>query len=167
MQPGESCEVRNGKRTPPEEVQQERAIRSRLISRFAADVALLQRTTTENRKEAGTGKRPFVLHLTISSRYGNFKSVRIVSEKRIRQFIEREPRSAEAIWHLVDAIESASWRNPADLKATFASASFVGDLAIFNVGGNKYRIAAFVHYRKQIVYIKRIGRHEEYDQWDL
>jgi mRNA-degrading endonuclease HigB of HigAB toxin-antitoxin module len=25
----------------------------------------------------------------------------------------------------------------------------------------------FVHYRKQIVYIKRIGAHEEYDKWDL
>jgi mRNA interferase HigB len=38
---------------------------------------------------------------------------------------------------------------------------------VFNVGGNKYRIEAFVHYRRQIVYIKRIGTHEEYDTWDL
>jgi mRNA-degrading endonuclease HigB of HigAB toxin-antitoxin module len=38
-----------------------------------------------------------------------------------------------------DAIESETWRNPGDLKRTFASASFVGDLTIFNVGGNKYR----------------------------
>jgi mRNA interferase HigB len=53
------------------------------------------------------------------------------------------------------------------LKATFASASFIGDLTVFNVGGKKYRIAAFVHYRKQIVYIKRIGPHREYDEWDL
>jgi mRNA interferase HigB len=71
------------------------------------------------------------------------------------------------MWHWVDAVESAAWRNPGDLKAAFASVSFVGDLMVFNVGGNKYRIAAFVHYRKQIVYIKRIGTHEEYDKWDL
>ena len=45
--------------------------------------------------------------------------------------------------------------------------SFVGGLTVFNVGGNEYRVAAFVHYRKQVVYIKRIGDHEEYDQWDL
>ena len=38
---------------------------------------------------------------------------------------------------------------------------------VFDVGGNKYRIAAFVHYRKQIVYVKRIGTHKEYDKWDL
>jgi len=93
--------------------------------------------------------------------------VRIVSEKRIREFIEREPRSGEALWHWVDAIESAAWNNPRELKVTFGSASFVGDLTVFNIGGNKYRIAAFVHYRAQIVYIKRIGTHEEYDKWEL
>ena len=93
--------------------------------------------------------------------------LRIVTERRIREFIERDPRSAEAIWRWADTVESAIWRNPADLKAMFASASFVGDLTVFNIGGNKWRIAVFVHYRKQIVYIKRIGAHEEYDKWDL
>jgi len=92
--------------------------------------------------------------------------VRIVTEKRIRDFI-RQPRSAEAMWHWVDAIESAFWGNPGDLKHAFASASFVGDLTVFNVGGNKFRIAAFVHYPKQIVFIRRIGTHEEYGKWDL
>ena len=38
---------------------------------------------------------------------------------------------------------------------------------MFNVGGNKYRIGTFIHYRKQIVYIKTIGTHKEYDKWDL
>lgn len=93
--------------------------------------------------------------------------MRIVTGKRIHEFIGREPRSAGAMWRWVDAIESGTWRNPGDLKATFASVSFVGDLAVFNVGGNRYRIAVFVHYRKQIVFIKRIGTHEEYDKWDL
>ena len=93
--------------------------------------------------------------------------MRVVTEKRIRDFIEREPRSADAMWQWVDAIEAANWRNPGDLKRTFASASFIGDLTVFNVGGNKYRIAAFVHYRKRIVFIKRIGAHKEYDKWDL
>jgi len=53
------------------------------------------------------------------------------------------------------------------LKRTFVSASFVGDLTFFNVGGIKYRIAAFVHYGQQIVYVKRIETHKEYDKWYL
>ena len=48
----------------------------------------------------------------------------------------------------------------------FGSAPFVGDLTVFNVGGNKFRIAALAHYRAQIVYIKRIGTHEDYDKWE-
>jgi mRNA interferase HigB len=71
------------------------------------------------------------------------------------------------MWHWVDAVECAFWSHPGDLKRTFAAASFIGDQTVFNVGGNKYRIAAFVHYRKQIVYVKRIGTHEEYDEWEL
>ena len=93
--------------------------------------------------------------------------MRVVSEKRIREFIQREPQSANALWHWVDVIESGSCLNPGDLKATWASASFVSDLTVFNIGGNKYRIAAFIHYRNQIVYINRIGTHGEYDRWDL
>ena len=98
---------------------------------------------------------------------GTYDGVRVVTERRIREFIERDPRSAEAMWRWVDAIQSGSWRNPGELRGTFASVSFVGDLAVFNVGGNKYRIAAFVHYAKQIVYVKSVGTHKEYDKWDL
>jgi mRNA interferase HigB len=90
-----------------------------------------------------------------------------VSERRIREFIAREPRAAHAMWRWAEVVESAAWRTPADLKATFASASLTGDLTVFDVGGNKYRIAAFVHYRKQILFVKRIGVHEEYDKWEL
>ena len=93
--------------------------------------------------------------------------LRIVSEKRIREFIEREPRSSDVMWRWIDVIESSNWRSPADLKASFRVASFVGDLTVFNVGGNNYRIVAFVQYRKQIVYAKRIDTHKEYDTWDL
>jgi mRNA interferase HigB len=91
----------------------------------------------------------------------------IVTEKRIREFIEREPLSIEPIASWIETIRNAVWASPAELKATFAHASFIGDLTVFNLGGNKYRLVAFVHYRAQIVYIKRIGTHKEYDTWKL
>jgi len=61
----------------------------------------------------------------------------------------------------------SNWRNPGELKASFSAASFVGDLIVFNACGNHYRIVALVHYRKQIVYVKKIGTHKEYDKWNL
>ena len=90
-----------------------------------------------------------------------------MTEKRIREFIERS--RVPPVRCGAGSIPSSpgDWRNPGELKGTFASASLVGALTVFNVGGNKYRIAAFVHYRKQIVFIKEIGTHEEYDKWEL
>ena len=68
-------------------------------------------------------------------------------------------------WHGVT--KRAVWRHLVDVRADFPHADAVGLFTVFNIGGNKWRIAVFVHYRKQIVYIKRIGAHEEYDKWDL
>ena len=81
----------------------------------------------------------------------------------------RFPKAAEPLQHWANAVQAAAWKNPGVLKAYFGSADFVGDLTVFNVGGNKYRLIAFVHYLRQIVYIKQILTHEEYDEgeWKL
>ena len=77
--------------------------------------------------------------------------------------------AAEPLQHWANAVQAAAWKNPGALKADFGSADFVGDLTVFNVGGNKYRLIAFVHYLRQIVYIKHILTREEYDEgeWKL
>ena len=35
---------------------------------------------------------------------------------------------------------------------------------MFNVGGNKYRVIAFVHYRHKAIYIKDVLTHKDYDK---
>jgi len=37
-------------------------------------------------------------------------------------------------------------------------------LTVFDVGGNKYRLIACVRFEKQIVYIKAVLTHREYDK---
>jgi mRNA interferase HigB len=37
---------------------------------------------------------------------------------------------------------------------------------VFNIGGNKYRIIAAVHYRGQRIFVRFIGTHAEYDKID-
>ena len=47
------------------------------------------------------------------------------------------------------------------------NASFVGsDWVVFNVGGNKYRLVVAVKYSAQLVFIRFVGTHEEYDGID-
>lgn len=53
-----------------------------------------------------------------------------------------------------------------DLRATFASADYVDGLTVFNVGGNKYRLIAAIHYNRRKVFIRAILTHADYDQGD-
>ena len=41
-----------------------------------------------------------------------------------------------------------------------------GGRAIFNIGGNKYRLVAAVHYRGKRIYVRFIGTHRDYEKID-
>jgi mRNA interferase HigB len=90
--------------------------------------------------------------------------VRVISRKAIREFAERSPDALQALQHWANTVESVDWASPADLRLTFNTADFVGDLTVFDVGGNKYRVIAFVHYRRKIVFIKNVLTHKTYDK---
>src|SRR5260370_38154663 len=65
-------------------------------------------------------------------------------------------------WHRT--MESVNFADFNDLRATFASADYVDGLTVFNVGGNKYRLIASIHYNRRKVYIRAILTHAEYDR---
>jgi mRNA interferase HigB len=46
----------------------------------------------------------------------------------------------------------------------FPSADQVGKLTVFNIGGNKVRLIASVHYNRHKLYIRAVLTHAEYDQ---
>ena len=65
-------------------------------------------------------------------------------------------------------VSEADWARPADVKASFRSASFVrNNRVVFNIAGNKYRIVARVNYPYRVVYIRFVGTHEQYDAIDV
>lgn len=51
-----------------------------------------------------------------------------------------------------------------ELRATFASADYVDGLTVFNIGGNKYRLIASIHYNRRKVYIREVLTHEAYNR---
>ena len=61
----------------------------------------------------------------------------------------------------------AAWRGPADVKRDFGTASILRDgRAVFNIGGNKYRLVVWINYPYQVVYIRFTGTHGQYDKID-
>ncbi len=70
---------------------------------------------------------------------------------------------------LEDWFKKASQAQPASfpaLRQIFGSADYVEGFTIFDVGGNRYRIAAVIHYDKQRLYVRRVMTHAEYDRND-
>lgn len=55
-------------------------------------------------------------------------------------------------------------RHIADLRQTFFSVDEVGELYVFNIGGNKWRLIATIAYSLQIVWVKHVLTHTEYDK---
>ena len=61
-------------------------------------------------------------------------------------------------------IEANSYAHLVELKKTFRSADYVKPYTVFNISGNKYRLAALVDYSIQTVSIQYILTHEDYDE---
>ena len=61
--------------------------------------------------------------------------------------------------------EKAQWQSPNEITANYANTSVLGNSRVcFNIKGNRYRLIVKVIYKAQVVYIKFIGTHAEYDK---
>jgi len=93
--------------------------------------------------------------------------VQIIAKRTIRRFWERHPHAETPLRVWFSQVNRAAWAGPADIKAAFGSADFVGDnRVIFDIGGNKYRLVAHVSYGFSRVLVKFVGSHAEYDEID-
>ncbi len=82
------------------------------------------------------------------------------------KFCESHVDCPQQIATWIAEVEETVWATPNDIKARYASASFLVDnRVVFNIKGNRYRLDAKVYYQRQIVMVKRIGTHAEYDGW--
>jgi mRNA interferase HigB len=62
---------------------------------------------------------------------------------------------------------TAHWFNSAELKKQVRSASVLtSERVVFNIKGNDYRLIAAINYEYQILFVKWLGTHEEYDKID-
>jgi mRNA interferase HigB len=88
----------------------------------------------------------------------------IIKLQPLREFIEAHPDARASLNQWIMAIEQADWGTPNDLKAIYSNASLVAnDRAVFNIGGNKYRLAVLVIYWVRTIFIRFIGTYAAYD----
>ena len=87
----------------------------------------------------------------------------VITRKRLNEFADKQPSTRSALSHWYRLMKNGAFRTLAQLRETFPSADLVGHLTVFNIGGNKVRLIAALHYNRQKVYIRAVLTHAEYN----
>ncbi len=88
----------------------------------------------------------------------------IITRKRLNEFAEQQPETKGALEHWYREMKRRNFTSFADLRTIFPAADQVGKLTVFNIGGNKVRLIAALHYNRQRVYIRAVLTHQEYNE---
>ncbi len=96
--------------------------------------------------------------------------MRVIALKTLKEFWElpKYSDSEGALKSWYHEVKKSNWRNSNELKKQYRNASIVGSgLVVFNIKGNKYRLVVSIDYYYQIIFIKFIGTHNDYDKLNL
>ena len=91
--------------------------------------------------------------------------MRVVAKKILRAFWEKHEDCEQQLKAWFREAEKAEWENPNQIKQEYPSASVLNaNRVAFNIKGNKYRLIVKISYEYQMVWIRFIGTHAEYDK---
>jgi mRNA interferase HigB len=90
--------------------------------------------------------------------------VHVITKKRLIEFAARYPASRDPLLKWYRIVSQTDFSTFQALRLIFGSADQVGRFTVFDIGGNKYRLIAAVHYNRRRIYIRHVLTHTEYDK---
>ncbi|MFN8496812.1 MAG: type II toxin-antitoxin system HigB family toxin [Anaerolineae bacterium] len=90
--------------------------------------------------------------------------MRVITRKRLNDFTARHPDTTTSLEHWYRLVKARQFWSFSELREVFPNADQVGKLTVFNIGGNKVRLIAAIHYNRQKVYIRAVLTHAEYNR---
>jgi len=91
--------------------------------------------------------------------------MRVISDIPLRQFCERHPEARESIQAWRAIVLKTTFPDFASFKKAFNAIDKVGNYYVFDIGGNKYRLIAAIHFDTQKLFVREVFTHREYDKW--
>jgi mRNA interferase HigB len=88
----------------------------------------------------------------------------VISRPRIKEFTGRHPKSDSSLTAWYRIVKKEHFKNFNEIRKVFPSADQVENFVVFNIGGNNYRLIALVDYDKDVLFIRHILIHAEYDK---
>ncbi|MCC6187017.1 MAG: type II toxin-antitoxin system HigB family toxin, partial [Chitinophagaceae bacterium] len=90
--------------------------------------------------------------------------MRVIAKKILRNFWDLYPDCEQQLKSWYQEASNAAWTKPSQIKKEYPSASFLADnRVVFNIKGNNYRLIVKVNYDYQMIWIRFIGTHKQYD----
>ena len=91
--------------------------------------------------------------------------MRIIAKKTLKDFWEIHPDSEQQLKSWYQETSKADWSGPNQIKLAYPSASFLAEnRVVFNIKGNRYRLIVKINYDYQMIWIRFVGTHAEYDK---
>jgi mRNA interferase HigB len=77
-------------------------------------------------------------------------------------------QSRKALNSWLQVVRANTWRSLLDVQKIYRSADggVKGEYTVFNIAGNKFRLITVINYERQIVVIKNVFTHAQYDRWN-
>jgi mRNA interferase HigB len=93
--------------------------------------------------------------------------VRVIARKTLRDFWIKHSDCEQQLKAWFREALKSQWKKPGDIKLEYPSASFLQEnRVVFNIKGNSYRLIVKINYDYQMIWIRFIGTHAEYDKID-
>lgn len=93
--------------------------------------------------------------------------MRVIAVATLRDFWLHHPAAEQSLKAWFEEASCAIWTQPSDIKAQYRHASILKNRrVVFNIKGNDYRLVVAIAYKLQVVYVKFVGTHKQYDAID-
>jgi mRNA interferase HigB len=91
----------------------------------------------------------------------------VISRKRLVEFGADHADSVEPLDRWYRIARKANWTNFGELRGDFPGADQVGHYTIFNIGGNKFRLVSDIYFDDQVLLIRGVYTHRDYDKLEF
>jgi mRNA interferase HigB len=88
----------------------------------------------------------------------------VISKRGLFEKAAKHPDAKAALQVWWERAREADWSSLEEIRADFPATDMVGDLAIFNIRGNHYRLIVRMIFRGRRIYVKEFLSHAEYDK---